>query len=291
MDQAEALRRRSSGTPKMGVPTHTRVVSFTSGKGGVGKTNVVLNTAIALAREGRSVLVLDADLGLANIDILLDLEVQGTIHDVVSGRRDIEEIVLDGPEGTSIIPAASGVESMTMLTAHQRMLLMQAIESIAYRYDYLLVDTGAGIGQEVLHFNSAANEIVIVINDEPTSLTDAYAMVKVLSRSYGEKAVSVLANDVPSEEVGERAFRKLSAAIERFLHVQVRYIGCIPTDEHVGEAIREQRALLEVYPSSQAGRAVGKCAQTLDESFYNRRMKGGMQFFFERLLEVNADGR
>ena len=268
----------------------TRVMSFTSGKGGVGKTNTVLNLAIALAREGRRVLVFDADLGLANLDVLLGLRVEHTLHDVLEGRRSMQEIMVDGPEGIRLIPASSGVESICNLNASQRLQLLSSIEEVASQFDYLLIDTGAGIGAEVMYFNSASSEIVCVINGEPTSLTDAYAMIKILSRNYGEKSISILVNNVSREQEADLAFKRLAKSVDRFLQVQLKYLGFIPYDISISDAVREQRALLDIYPSSSAGRAFVHLARRVDEDFWDMRVKGGMQFFFKQILEANSSG-
>lgn len=268
----------------------TRVMSVTSGKGGAGKTHCVINLAIALARQGRSVLVLDADLGLANIDVMLGLTTNRTLKDVVEGNARMEDITLHGPEGISVIPATSGVEWMCHLTPEQRMTLMHEIERVAQNYDYLLIDTAAGIGSDVMYFNSASNEIVVVINGEPTSLTDAYATIKVLSQNYGEKAISVLANNVPNEKEAKRAFAKLSASVERFLHVRLTWLGWVPTDPALRDALSQQRAVLDLFPSSPASRAYCTVAERVDNDFLRVRVKGGMQFFFKQLLDVTAYG-
>ncbi len=263
----------------------TRVMSVTSGKGGVGKSTAALNLAIALAREGKRVLLLDADFGLANLNVLLGLRPQATLHEVFSGTAALSDIILDGPDGIQIIPAASGVHSMRSLTTDQRLFLMQAVEEVAHNYDYLLIDTQAGIGDEVLHFASASNEILCVINSEPTSLTDAYALIKVLGLHYGEKEISVLVNNVNDLNEAEKAFTRLANAAERFLHVELRYKGFIPRDSSVNEAVQEQKALLTLFPSSSAARAFTTVADRIDRDFYSHRIKGGMQFFFQQLVE------
>jgi flagellar biosynthesis protein FlhG len=284
-EQSIDMKRRR---PARGV---TRVMSFTSGKGGVGKTNSVVNFAVALGRLGRKVLILDADLGLANIDVLLGIKAQYTLYDVLEGSKLLEEIILDGPDNVSIIPSVSGVQSICSLSGHQRLALIQAIEGAAYDFDYLLIDTQAGIGSEVMYFNSASSEVVCVINAEPTSLTDAYALIKVLSREYGEKSITVLANNVTDEAAGRGAFNRLCRSAQRFLQVELKYLGCVPTDPAVRAAVTEQRALLEVFPSSPAALAFGSLARSLDQDFHELRVKGGMQFFFKQLLEVSAYGR
>ncbi|MBX7139232.1 MAG: MinD/ParA family protein [Oligoflexia bacterium] len=268
----------------------TRVMSFTSGKGGVGKTGVVVNLAVALARRNRNVLILDADLGLANIDVMLGIKIERTLQDFFEGRATLEEIIVDGPEGISIIPAASGVESICNLPTEHKLLLTDAIEQLAGEYDYLLIDTRAGIDADVMYFNSASGEIVCIINPEPTSLTDAYALIKVLSREYGEKSICILSNNVSGEAQGQACFNRLSRAVERFLNVELRYLGFVPTDEMVRASIQEQRALLELFPSSPAAMALSALATRIDSEFLDRRVKGGMQFFFRQLLEAGVNG-
>lgn len=268
----------------------TRVISFTSGKGGVGKTTTVLNTATALAAMGRSVLVLDADLGLANVDVMLGVQPKYTLHDVLEGKRSMADIIIDVPAGISIIPASSGVERMCQLSHADRLALIQSVEEVALEYDYLFVDTQAGIGPDVIHFNTASNEIVCVITAEPTSLTDAYALIKILSRNYGERRFSIIANNVVSEQRGEMAFKKLQGAVDRFLHVQLDYLGAVPSDSVVPEAIIGQRPFVSEYPSSVATRAISLIAKRIDREFVEMRVKGGIQFFFKQLLEVSAGG-
>lgn len=287
-DQAATLRREFSKGGR--VRDVTRVISFTSGKGGVGKTTTVVNMGLALSQLGRNVLLLDADLGLANIDVLLGLQPKYTIHDVLRGEKGLEEVVVNGPGGVSIIPAASGIESMCSLTTQQQMALMSAIEHVADHYDYLLIDTRGGIGSDVMYFNSAASEVVVVINPEPTSLTDAYALIKLLATGYGEKSFSIIANNVLSEKDGQRAFKMLARAVDQFLHVSLTYCGHIPSDLMVRESIRAQRALLELHPSSPAGAAFRGIARTLDSEPPRIQLKGGMQFFFKQLLEMSSYG-
>ena len=270
--------------------TATRVISYTSGKGGVGKTTLVLNTALALQRAGRNVLLLDADLGLANIDVMLGIQPKHTIHDLLNGTHSLEEVMVDGPFGLSILPAATGIEQLGALSAAHRITLMQALESLAYDFDYLFIDTQAGISSDVMYFNSAASEIVCIINPEPTSLTDTYALIKVLAQRYGEKSFSVVANNVCDEQEGRRTFQQLSRSVDRFLHVELKYLGAVPTDSAVRESIRAQRALLELFPSSQAGLAIAQIARRIDTEEHTVQLKGGMQFFFERLLTMSSHG-
>jgi flagellar biosynthesis protein FlhG len=250
----------------------------------------VTNTGIALAELGMSVLILDADLGLANVDVLLNLKPKGNLNDVLKGKLNLDDILIEGPGGISIIPAASGVEELQALDSEAKMFLLQEIERVAHRFDYLLIDTPAGIGSDVMYFNSAAADVVCVITGEPTSLTDTYALIKVLSGSYGEKRVSVIVNDVPSEDAARQAFGKLARAVDKFLQVEVRYVGWIPSDDIVRECVMQQQPVVLEYPSSRIAMAVAEVARTLDEERLSRRLKGGMQFFFRQLLEMSSYG-
>lgn len=263
----------------------TRVISVTSGKGGVGKTNLVSNLALSLSRLGQSVLILDADMGLANIDIMLGLQPKYTIRDVLNGSRRLDEILLNGPEGVCVIPSASGIESVSLLSASERQLLVSAVEELSVNFDYLLIDTSAGISSDVMYFNSVSNEIIVVITAEPTSLTDAYAVIKVLTSKYKERRFNIVANDVVDDVEGRRAFGRLQKATDRYLQTQLRYLGSIPTDSHVSDSICAQRALIELFPSSPAGMALSSLARKIDEERFEFRIKGGMQFFFKQLLE------
>ena len=268
----------------------TRVISVTSGKGGVGKTHTVTNLGISLASLGYSVLVLDADLGLANVDVLLNLKPQGTLHDVLKGSLRLDDILLEGPGGISIIPAASGVEELHELRSEEKLLLLEEIERIAHRYDYLLIDTPAGIGSDVMYFNSAAAEVVCVINGEPTSLTDTYALIKVLSTTYGEKNFSVVVNNVADETEAAAAFKKLTRTVERFLKVKVRYLGWVPADGMVRECVMQQQAISADFPSSKASLSLAAIARKVAEQKPEVTVKGGMQFFFRQLLEMTSYG-
>jgi len=283
------IDKRQTGASSM--QTVTRVISFTSGKGGVGKTNTVVNIGLALARLGKSVLILDADLGLANVDILLGLRPKYTLFDVLENGKSLQDIMLKGPEGVSIIPASSGIESMSALKPEQRMILMNSIEEVAHAYDYLLIDTQAGIGADVMHFNSASSEIVCVINSDPTSLTDAYALIKILSKNYAEKSVSVIANRMADENEARESFNLLQGAVGKYLHIELDYLGFIPADPDIRTAVKQQRALLELYPSSPSGLALSALGRKIDADFIDNKVKGGMQFFFQQLLGAEAHGR
>ena len=267
----------------------TRVISFTSGKGGVGKTNSLINIGLALVNEGRRVLILDADLGLANVDILLGLTPKYTLEDLLYNQKNIEDIIIESENGLSVIPAGSGVLSLLNLDANKKSLIISEVERIAKDYDYLLIDTGAGISDDVLFFNTVAMEVVCVINSEPTSLTDTYSLIKVLSQR-GEKDFSILVNNVKNETEAKNAYKKLFMAVEKFLRVKLKYVGFIPSDPIVNEAILEQKAFVDMYPSSEVSRKVVSLTKNMDSVFFDFRVKGGIQFFFKELLEQGKYG-
>jgi flagellar biosynthesis protein FlhG len=261
-----------------------RVLSFTSGKGGVGKTHIVVNLAYALQRLGARVMILDADLGLANVDILLGLAPQFNIQHVLEGKKALTEILLQGPAGMTILPAGTGVHEVAHLTQVQRLRLLDELDALQQELDFLLVDTGAGISANVIYFNIAAQDIVIVVTPEPTSLTDAYALVKVLATQYAEKHFKVIMNAVSDATEATEAFRRLSMVTERFLNISLDYLGFIPHDAAFSRAVRQQQALLELYPTSCAARCFRDLAKRLLDIPGNSHPKGNIQFFWRRLL-------
>ncbi len=267
-----------------------RVISITSGKGGVGKSNCALNLGAALAEAGRAVLILDADLSLANIDILVGLTPSGTIADVLSGEKRLEQILVDGPLGITIIPATSGVSRLTELSTDQRLTLLAEIERVASRFDYLIIDTPAGIASDVMFFNSAAREIICVVTPEPTSMTDSYAMLKLLSARCGERRVGIIMNQCSTEREGERAFERLDRSVQRYLPLSITRLGNVPRDDSVLEAVRAQVAVLERYPTCPASIAWRSISRTIDDQFINQRIKGGMELFFGQLLSEERYG-
>ncbi len=290
-DQAKTLRELRKTMPLQQVLSgQTRVMSITSGKGGVGKTHTVINLAIALSDLGRRVLVLDGDMSLANADVLLGINTPYTLRHVLEGEKSLSEIIVDTPFGVSLIPGASGVESLLDLTAQELEVLKNEIEEVAADYDYLIIDTPAGIGQEVMYFNAASGEVICIINNEPTSLTDAYALLKLLSKRHGEKEVSVLVNNTSSDKEAQHAFQRLSAVASQYLHIHLKFLGSIPADSSVLAAIQDRRPVISEFPTSKASRALSQVAVNIDEDFYKYRVKGGMQFFFQQLITEGAYG-
>ncbi len=267
----------------MGSMHPVQVIAVTGGKGGVGKTNVSVNLALALADLGRRVMLLDADLGLANVDVLLGLTPKRTLADVIEGRCELRDVLLLGPGGVRIVPAASGTQSMVHLSPMQHAGLIQAFSDISDNLDVLVVDTAAGIGDSVVSFVRAAQEVLLVVCDEPTSITDAYALIKLLNRDHGMTCFRVLANMAHSPQEGRNLFAKLTKVTDRFLDVALQYVGVIPYDESVRKAVQKQRAVYEAFPArrrpwpsrrSRRRSIAGRCRPTRAGTWVLRRTTG-----------------
>ena len=281
MDQTATLRQAVAVKAPGRI---VRVVAVTSGKGGVGKTNVTANLAVALAHLGRRVMVLDADLGLGNLDVLLGLAPAFSLADVLSGQRRLREVLVPGPGGITVLPAGSGFQNLTALSDHQIRELQSEMDELQEQTDILLIDTGAGIGRNVTSFATMAQDIIVVAAPEPTSLTDAYALMKVLSTQYGERRFRLLVSMTRSPTDGRDVYRKLSLVAERFLHISMDFLGSIPFDPRLAEAVCQQRPLVELYPQSKAAQAFLNLAHDLAAWPLPESPKGGLQFFWQSLL-------
>jgi flagellar biosynthesis protein FlhG len=265
---------------------YVKTVAVASGKGGVGKTNVVANLAIAARKLGKDVMILDADLGLSNIDVLLHLAPKHNIQDLLNGEMGLKDVVIDGPHGVKILPASSGVQELTALDEFQRLRILQAFDTYEDNVDILLIDTAAGISENVAFFCIAAQEIIVVASPEPTAITDAYALVKVLCTRYQEKEFNVLVNSVRGAEEALEVFRRLSLAAERFLNISLKYLGYIPFDTTVTKAVMAQKAFLDLNPNSHASKQIVEiAAKVLDP---NDKVKGTLQFFIGNLLSASS---
>lgn len=258
--------RRSALVPRdadAGGESPTRVIAVASGKGGVGKTNVVANLAVSLSKMGKRVLVLDADLSLGNLDVLLGLVPQHTIEDVLVGTHTLAEIMLIGPAGIHVLPAGSGVPRLTSLTEAQQVMIQEQLADLAAEMDVLLIDTGAGISPNVTFFASSADETMVIVSPEPTSLTDAYALIKVLARQYRERRFKVLVNRARSPREASEVFGKLDVAVDRFLHVAVELVGAVPDDDYVHMAVMQQKAVSDMFPEAPSTQVFKRLAQQL----------------------------
>ena len=262
------------------------MISVGSGKGGVGKTNVVANLAFAFTRLGKKVLVFDADLGLANIDVLLGLTPKYTIQHLLDRQKSVFEILTKGPGGMSILPASSGVLELVDLDESQKIFLLNELDLVAETVDILLIDTAAGISSNVLYFNMAAEESIVVVTPEPTSITDAYALIKILSTKYRKEHFTILINSAQNGQEAKEAFKKISMVVDRFLgSLSIDYLGFVPFDEKLPIAVKNQRPVLEIYPQALSSRSFMEMAKSLIEKPMPKRTCGQVQFFWQHLFQ------
>lgn len=273
----------------MANPHPVRVIAVASGKGGVGKTNVTVNLALALAQAGKDVTIMDADLGLANIDVLLGLHPQQNLSNVIRGECELEEVLVEGPGGIRIIPASSGIKDMAELSPAQHAGLISAFSQLSHNIDVLLVDTAAGISDSVVSFSRAAQEVLVVVCDEPASITDAYALIKLLNRDHGIFRFHILANMVQGPQQGREVYDKLSKVTDRFLDVALDYVGHVPFDEHLQKAVKRQRAVVEAFPRSRAAQAFQNLSKKVNNWPIPTSAAGHLEFFVERLVNGQMD--
>lgn len=259
-----------------------RVISVTSGKGGVGKSNVVANLAIALSQLGRRVLLIDADLGVGNIDVLLGLTPSFTLNHVLSGEKRLQDIIVAGPAGIKLVPAGSGVQEYTSLGHLERLRILEELDQLEEEFDVVIIDTEGGISENVTYFNTAAQEIVVVVSPEPTSITDVYALIKLLATRYDEHRFKVLVNMVRDSRDALEVFARLSHVTSRFLDISLDYLGCVYWDDSLVESVKKQRAVLDLFPESKSARCFTGLARLIDANAGPARVKGNIQFLFRR---------
>ena len=292
LDQAGTLRNMREQldgvTAELRMPT-TRVVSITSGKGGVGKTAVVSNIAVALAKQQKKVLIIDADLGLANIDVVLGISPSYNLNHFFNGERTLEEVMVDGPHGLKILPAGSGVQQYTRLDGQLKMHLIDSLDALEEHFDVVLIDTEAGISDNVTYFNVAAQDVLVVTTPEPTAITDAYALMKLLSTQYHQKRFLLAVNSVQSVDEGLDVFEKLTMVSGRYLDIFLDYLGCIPFDKKMHESVRQQQVIVDLYPDHKVAKSFNKLAETLISAPIDSRAQGTLQFFWKQFLGVNAE--
>jgi flagellar biosynthesis protein FlhG len=266
------------------------VFAVTSGKGGVGKTNIVGNLAITYQRMKKKVLIFDADLGLANIDIIFGINPKYTIEDVIKGEKELSQIIAKGPEGVAIIPASSGVQELSNLTEGHKINLLNEFDLLNKRYDILLIDTGAGISSNVLYFNLAAQERIVVVTPEPTSITDAYALIKVMFKQHGIKNFILLMNMVKNESEAVSVYKHLSRVIEKFMgSISLGYAGHIPYDSRIHESVSRREPVTCCYPQSASSQSFQQLAEYLLSQSDGKHHDGSIKFFLKKIM-VGATG-
>jgi flagellar biosynthesis protein FlhG len=282
-DQANGLRQMTSQ------PRPVKVIAIASGKGGVGKTNVTVNIGVALASQGKEVLLLDADLGLANIDVMLGLHPQYNLLHVLDGSKSLNDIIVEGPSGLKIIPAASGIQKMAELSPAEHAGMIQAFSEMDQHIDILLIDSAAGIADSVISFTRAAQEVIIVVCDEPASITDAYALIKLLSKEYDLDHFHIIANMTRNVQEGRELFNKISLVCDRFLDVNLDFMGIVPFDEDLRRAVKKQRAVVDFLPRSKSATAFTHLAKKVAHWPVQKQPRGHMEFFIERLIQASLD--
>ena len=293
-------RAQSSPSPKSGPPYWQinlkrkfapRVIAVTSGSGGVGKSCIVVNLGLALTQMGQKVLILDADLSLANIDVFLGLTTHHTLIDVFAGNKSLAEVIVTGPGGLKVLPGAPASAEFSELSQAQKLFLLDELDAFAEEFDFLLVDTGAGISSNVLYFNLGAQERIVVADQEPTSVIDAYALIKVLATRYAEKRFKILFNKITQPEEAQHSYDQLTKVADRFLSgsVSLEFIGFIPHDEAIPHSVSVQKALVDISSSSPASLAFTEIASTLIVQEPYTAMDGNIKFFWQSLNRRAAD--
>lgn len=291
MDQAERLRQlvKNQNAPKR----TARVITVTSGKGGVGKSSISVNLGIALSQVGKRVVILDADFGLANIEVMLGIRPKYSLADLIFRDKSLADIITRGPEGIGFISGGSGIQEMNSLTKDQIMYLIQKLVELDNQADIILIDTGAGISDSVLEFVAASSEVLLVTTPEPTSITDAYALMKTLHRKVDyandDTSIHMISNRVPSEEEGRELYDKLRVVVEKFLHVKMEYLGAVLQENNVSKAVIHQKPVVTLYPNSHFSRKIKDFADILckNEIEQNHIRRGIAQIFSNFLLSKN----
>jgi flagellar biosynthesis protein FlhG len=264
----------------------TKVISVTSGKGGVGKTTILANMALLLAQQGRKVLILDGDLGMANVDILFGVRPQGNIHDILSGRKEMKDILVEVSKNVFLIPGGSGIVEFNHLNHFERRALMEAVSTLPLGFDYLFIDTAPGIAENVLFLNSAAQMVSLILTPEPASLADAYALIKVLNAKYKVNHFSVICNEVVSEKEGVLLFQRFNDVVAKFLNVGLDYWGAVPDDAVLRKANQMQRLIVRQDPNAESSKALRLLTQKIDRSGRSSEFKGGMKMFWDQVVGV-----
>lgn len=265
-------------------PGASRVISVASGKGGVGKTNISINLSIALARKGLEVTLFDADLGLANVDVLLGLHPLRNLAHVIRQECSLADILIEGPGGIRVVPAASGVKMMGELNEMQHGALVGAFDELSATTDVLMIDSSAGIANSVLTFCAASQEVLVAVCNEPASIADAYALIKVLNRDYRVDRFRVVVNMVDSRDEGHQLFKRLVRVCDSYLNVVLDLTAIIPRDLKIVKSVQKQKAVMSAYPASPASMEFKKMADAVDKWPGASQRQGNISFFLEQML-------
>lgn len=288
MDQADKLRQLVSENETR---PSARVITVTSGKGGVGKSSLSLNLAICMRRMGKQVVLLDADFGLANIEVMLGIRPQANLADLMFRGRSLNEIISDGPEGIKFISGGSGIQELAQMNKEQVMYLTKKLAELDNLADVIIIDTGAGISDSVLEFVASSNEVLLIATPEPTSITDAYALLKALNRksefSKSNTTIKFIANRVKDEDEGRVLYENMKNVVGKFLNISLDFVGSIPQDDQISKAVMKQKPVTISAPGSPASKAIGKIAETLNNiSREETNEEKGISLLFSNLIRT-----
>ena len=267
---------------------HTRVIVVTSGKGGVGKSTLALNIALSLCHQGKKVIIMDADLGLANIDIMLGLLPKYNLYHMIQGKKNLKEIIIPGPGGISIIPGGSGITELANMGENNLKKMLVELGKLDGEFDYMIIDTGAGISNNVISFLLSADDVIFVTTPEPTSMTDAYGMVKAIARQSTDKTLYLVVNRAVDNIEGILVAEKFKLVCEKFLTLRINILGYVVNEPLIGEGIRRQMAFIEIFPRSQAAKNINSIANNLISnnatSVSKEKSSGGIKSFFQKII-------
>jgi flagellar biosynthesis protein FlhG len=286
LDQAAKLRQMAEGNleNEKNSPRDTKIFTITSGKGGVGKSNIVVNLGITLQKLGKKVMIFDADLGMGNDDVLIGCIPKYSVFDTIFAGKEIEDVLIEGPHGIKLLPGGSGLSKVDDLTEVQRKIFLKKLENIE-GFDYILIDTGAGINRSVLGFIACSDELLIVTTPEPTALTDAYSLLKAVSHFKIKNTAKVIINRVLDPHEGKTTFYKFNNAAERFLGVKLHHLGNVTDDKKLTQAVRMQTPLVIAYPNSDSAKDIESLAKEI-EGINSKSSGEGVQGLFKKIFKI-----
>ena len=282
LDQAENLRKLAVGE-KLIQEKNTKIITVTSGKGGVGKSNFVVNLGIDLVKKGKKVLIFDADIGMGNDDVLMGIYPKNNVLDLIEGRISIEEVIIDGPYGIKLLPGGNGLNNIEDIDEIKRKLFLRKIEELE-GFDYILIDTGAGISRSVLAFIACSDEVILITTPEPTSLTDGYSLLKAVNHFKIKDKANIVVNKVLEVEEGEKTFLKFKAAVNKFLTLDVNFLGYIYEDKKLVLSVRKQTPFVIEYPNCEASICIDNISNKILKIDY--KLNIGVKGLFKKLFSI-----